>query len=61
MTDQTDLFIPEVEKRALEIWREREMTLPERTRRMSPDAIDKASGAWWACMIKAGLELRASR
>lgn len=47
-----------VEARALEIWRERERTMPERVRRMNPDALDYASGAWWACMVKAGLELR---
>lgn len=57
----TDMFIPEVEQRALELWRERELTLPERTRRMSPDAIDKASGAWVSCLLKAGLELSAAK
>jgi len=31
---------------ALQKWREREMTFPERTRRLKPDAWDYAAGAW---------------
>lgn len=31
---------------ALRLWREREMRFPALTRRMSPDALDHASGAW---------------
>ena len=35
-----------VERRALELWRAREMTFPPRVRRMTPDALDYATGAW---------------
>ncbi len=50
----TDLPIQQrVLDRALEIWREREMQLPERVRRMRPDQINHASGAWLACIIQA--------
>ncbi|ARO53960.1 hypothetical protein B2G69_07220 [Methylorubrum zatmanii] len=31
---------------ALRLWREREMRFPAFTRRMKPDALDHASGAW---------------
>lgn len=34
------------ERRALEMWRAREMRFPAFTRRMNPDAIDRSSGAW---------------
>jgi hypothetical protein len=36
----------QLEERALELWREREMEFPAFTRRMTPDAIDRMSGAW---------------
>ena len=35
-----------VEAEALRLWREREMSFPERVRRMTPDSMDVASGAW---------------
>jgi hypothetical protein len=53
----TDWEIEKIEKRALEIWRERELSFPDRVRRMTPDVLDRASGAWWACRMKAALEL----
>ena len=43
--------------RAMELWREREMQFPERVRRMKPDEIDYASGAWAGCVIRAAEEL----
>jgi len=46
----------ETEARALEIWREREMQLPERVRRMRPDELDYASGAWLSCILQAARE-----
>jgi hypothetical protein len=33
-------------KRALELWQEREMEFPLRVRRMMPDRLDYANGAW---------------
>ncbi len=35
-----------IETLALAMWREREMDFPPRVRRMNPDAIDRATGAW---------------
>lgn len=35
-----------IENFALEIWKQRELQFPERVRRMKPDKIDMASGAW---------------
>jgi hypothetical protein len=35
-----------VEKVALAIWRVREEQFPERVRRLAPDGIDHATGAW---------------
>ena len=35
---------------ALALWREREMGFPRFTRRMTPDAMDFASGAWDAAV-----------
>lgn len=40
-----------VEAVALAIWREREATFPRFTRRMAPDEIDRASGAWAAVVL----------
>jgi hypothetical protein len=37
---------PEVEKLALELWREREMRFPAYARRMVPDDMDRATCAW---------------
>lgn len=45
-----------IETRALEIWREREAEFPIRCRRMNPDALDIASGAWVSCVLKAMAE-----
>jgi hypothetical protein len=44
--------------RAIELWHEREMKLPERVRRMRPDKIDYATGAWADCVLRATEELR---
>lgn len=44
-----------LEAKALAMWREREMTFPRFTRRMSPDAMDMVSGAW-ALMLAATAE-----
>lgn len=35
-----------VDERALELWRERELSFPARSRRMHPNDLDRASGAW---------------
>jgi hypothetical protein len=43
--------------RALVIWREREDGYPPRVRRMAPDDLDKASGAWGRVMQQAAQEL----
>ena len=48
-----------VDDRALELWREREMVFPERVRRMKPDDMDRASGAWAIIRNKAQLEVLA--
>jgi hypothetical protein len=42
-----------VERRALEMWQEREMRFPERVRRMKPDHFDRVSGAWDHMLEKA--------
>lgn len=54
--NQMRMVNEETEARALEIWREREMQLPERVRRMRPDEIDYASGAWLSCILQAARE-----
>lgn len=46
-----------VDSRALEIWRARESEFPIRCRRMAPDDLDGASGAWTLCQIQAAREL----
>jgi len=51
-----DHFPKEIGERALEIWREREMQFEPRIRRMKPDEIDRASGAWLSCVIAAAKE-----
>jgi hypothetical protein len=43
----------DLEKRALELWRAREMRFPEQVRRMKPDALDMATGAWEHCVRQA--------
>ena len=43
----------EVEKLALELWREREMAFPAFCRRMTPDDIDRETGAWAGMMQRA--------
>lgn len=48
----------EIKARALELWREREMAFPARCRRMTPDSLDMATGAWMNCVMKAWKELR---
>lgn len=54
--NQMRMVSEEVEARAFEIWREREMQLPERVRRMRPDEIDYVSGAWLSCVLQAARE-----
>lgn len=49
-----------LEAMALELWRHREMTFPGFTRRMTPDALDRASGAW-ARMLEAARRRGAER
>lgn len=46
-----------IERRALKMWREREMTFPARVRRLSPDDFDHASGAWERMLAEAAREL----
>lgn len=46
-----------VEKRALEIWREREKGFPGRTQRPTPDEIDHVTGAWALCLMEAIYDL----
>jgi hypothetical protein len=53
MTDINSAFRDDVVAKALEIWRERELQFPERVRRMKPDEIDYASGAWLSCLLSA--------
>ncbi|WP_072389853.1 hypothetical protein [Hyphomicrobium sp. CS1GBMeth3] len=43
----------EVERLALELWREREMQFPAFCRRMTPDALDRSTGAWEGMMNRA--------
>ena len=54
MTEPTEQAI---EERALEMWQQREMDFPPRVRRMHPDALDMASGAWARCLLMAQEEL----
>jgi hypothetical protein len=46
-----------VEKRAFEIWRERERRFPQFVRRMPPDELDRATGAWAVVMQQAAEEI----
>lgn len=39
-----------LERFALDIWKQRELQFPERVRRMKPDKLDMASGAWQLLM-----------
>jgi hypothetical protein len=43
---------------ALRLWRERELGFPPRTRRMAPDALDVASGAWALMVEEAERQIR---
>lgn len=45
-SDKMENTLMGVEARALEMWRRRELTYPRFVRRMTPDALDRASGAW---------------
>lgn len=54
--ETTDLFDGDREALiafALELWRLRERMFPERVRRMNPDALDMATGAWRTCVREA--------
>jgi hypothetical protein len=44
-----------LEARALRMWREREMTFPKFTRRMTPDRLDINTGAWARMLAEARL------
>lgn len=46
-----------IHTRALKIWRDNEMTYPSRVRRMTPDDLDMASGAWGRVFEQAAREL----
>lgn len=46
-----------IDRRALEIWRKREMGFPKFTRRMTPDDLDHATGAWWRVVQQAREEM----
>jgi hypothetical protein len=46
-----------LEREAMRIWRDREMGLPERVRRMAPDDLDRASGVWTAVVLRAASNL----
>lgn len=43
---------------ALRLWREREMRFPAFVRRMTPDALDHAGGAWALAVEEADQRLR---
>jgi hypothetical protein len=45
-----------IEALALDLWRRREVQFPPFCRRMVPDGVDRASGAW-AMMLKRAEEL----
>jgi hypothetical protein len=49
-----------VEARALAMWRRREMAYPRFVRRMTPDALDRVSGAW-ARMLEAARRIEVER
>jgi hypothetical protein len=49
-----------LESAALERWRERELTYPKFTRRMTPDALDMASGAWALNVLATKLAMEAA-
>lgn len=50
-----------VEALAMRLWREREMQFPPFARRMKPDDIDHATGAWAAMLARAkGINLSSS-
>jgi hypothetical protein len=48
-----------IQAEALRLWREREMRFPSFTRRMAPDALDHASGAWTRLVEETAERLRA--
>jgi hypothetical protein len=50
-----------VERVALAIWVAREANLPRFTRRLRPDDIDRASGAWSQCLAQARAAIEAMR
>lgn len=47
---------PAIERRALEIWRDQELGYPSFVRRMSPDTLDRATGAWDRVLAEAAAE-----
>lgn len=47
-----------VQAEALRLWREREMRFPAFTRRMTPDDLDRVSGAWARITEDAAQRLR---
>lgn len=47
-----------IEDIAIQLWKARETLFPERVRRLKPDAIDMATGAWETCVKEAIAQLR---
>lgn len=47
------MITPDVEREALRLWRERELSLPGPGRRMRPDHWDEVTGAWRRCLVVA--------
>lgn len=43
----------DLERLALKIWRDRQKGFPAFVRRMNPDALDYATGAWDRCLWEA--------
>jgi len=50
-----------IERVALAMWRQREATFPKFTQRMTPDNIDRSSGAWAAMLLQARAAIEAMR
>lgn len=45
--------LDQIEALALQMWRQRELQFPAYARRMTPDDIDRATGAWGAMLARA--------
>jgi hypothetical protein len=55
------LVCGDAEAVALRLWREREMMFPRFVRRMEPDALDWATGAWPRVLVEATDMVRQAR